>query len=60
MPAFTDYRVVADIAPADRGRREIAIAETEMPGLMALLRDNCSRGLIAPTSGYTPATAYAN
>src|ERR1700756_1852897 len=35
MPAFTDYKV-ADIALADWGRREIAIAETEMPGLMAL------------------------
>ncbi len=35
MPAFTDYKV-ADIALADFGRREIAIAETEMPGLMAL------------------------
>ena len=31
----TDY-VVADIALADYGRREIDIAETEMPGLMAL------------------------
>jgi adenosylhomocysteinase len=30
----TDYRV-ADIKLADWGRREIAIAETEMPGLMA-------------------------
>jgi adenosylhomocysteinase len=35
MPAFTDYSV-ADISLADWGRREIAIAETEMPGLMAL------------------------
>jgi adenosylhomocysteinase len=35
MPAYTDYRV-ADISLADWGRREIAIAETEMPGLMAL------------------------
>src|SRR5206468_1382339 len=35
MSAFTDYKV-ADIALADWGRREIAIAETEMPGLMAL------------------------
>jgi adenosylhomocysteinase len=35
MPEFTDYRV-ADIGLADWGRREIAIAETEMPGLMAL------------------------
>jgi adenosylhomocysteinase len=35
MPAFTDYKV-ADISLGDWGRREIAIAETEMPGLMAL------------------------
>jgi adenosylhomocysteinase len=34
MPA-ADYKV-ADISLADWGRREIAIAETEMPGLMAL------------------------
>src|ERR1700741_2635525 len=34
MPAFNDYKV-ADISLADWGRREIAIAETEMPGLMA-------------------------
>ena len=31
---FTDY-VIADIGLAGWGRREIAIAETEMPGLMA-------------------------
>ncbi|VFR26629.1 Adenosylhomocysteinase [plant metagenome] len=31
---FTDY-IIADIALADWGRRELAIAETEMPGLMA-------------------------
>ena len=30
-----DYKV-ADINLADWGRKEIAIAETEMPGLMAL------------------------
>ncbi|MDH5547305.1 MAG: adenosylhomocysteinase [Gammaproteobacteria bacterium] len=36
VPAgFTDYKV-ADINLADWGRKEIAIAETEMPGLMAL------------------------
>ncbi|WP_373487972.1 adenosylhomocysteinase, partial [Blastomonas sp.] len=34
MTAFTDY-VIKDIALADYGRAEIAIAETEMPGLMA-------------------------
>src|SRR6202790_5465369 len=33
-----DYKV-ADIALADWGRKEIAIAETEMPGLMALRRE---------------------
>lgn len=32
---FTDYKV-ADIGLAEWGRKEIAIAETEMPGLMAL------------------------
>ena len=32
---FTDY-TVADMSLADWGRKEIAIAETEMPGLMAL------------------------
>ena len=33
--SFTDYKV-ADIGLAEWGRREITIAETEMPGLMAL------------------------
>jgi adenosylhomocysteinase len=33
--AFNDY-VIADIKEADFGRKEINIAETEMPGLMAL------------------------
>ncbi len=33
--AFNDYKV-ADITLADWGRKEIAIAQTEMPGLMAL------------------------
>ncbi|MEW8398943.1 MAG: adenosylhomocysteinase, partial [Candidatus Thiodiazotropha sp.] len=32
---FTDYKI-ADISLAEYGRREIAIAETEMPGLMAI------------------------
>ena len=35
MAEFTDYKV-ADISLAEWGRREIAIAETEMPGLMAI------------------------
>lgn len=33
-----DYKV-ADISLAEWGRKEIAIAETEMPGLMALRRE---------------------
>src|SRR5713226_6925301 len=32
---FTDFKV-ADLSLADWGRKEIAIAETEMPGLMAI------------------------
>src|SRR6185437_15949118 len=32
---FADFKV-ADLALADWGRKEIAIAETEMPGLMAI------------------------
>ncbi len=47
MPQFTDYKV-ADLGLADWGRREIAIAETEMPGLMAL-RDEF--GAAKPLSG---------
>ena len=39
---FSDYHV-ADIALAPWGRREIAIAETEMPGLMAIREEYASR-----------------
>ena len=35
MNAFTDFKV-ADLGLADWGRKEMDIAETEMPGLMAL------------------------
>ncbi len=35
MSDFTDYKI-ADISLAEWGRKEINIAETEMPGLMAL------------------------
>ena len=35
MSKFTDYKI-ADIHQAAFGRKEIAIAETEMPGLMAI------------------------
>ena len=40
--AVKDYSV-ADIALAPWGRREIAIAETEMPGLMAIREEYASR-----------------
>ena len=39
MAEFTDFKV-ADISLADWGRKEIAIAETEMPGLMALREEH--------------------
>jgi adenosylhomocysteinase len=38
MSARQDFKV-ADISKAEWGRKEIAIAETEMPGLMALRRE---------------------
>ena len=43
VPAgFTDFHV-ADIALAGWGRREIAIAETEMPGLMAIREEYAAK-----------------
>jgi S-adenosyl-L-homocysteine hydrolase len=36
--ASKDYRI-ADIGLAEFGRKEIAIAETEMPGLMAIRQE---------------------
>ncbi|HSA89969.1 MAG TPA: adenosylhomocysteinase [Burkholderiales bacterium] len=36
--SFTDFKV-ADLAAADWGRKEIAIAESEMPALMAIRRE---------------------
>ena len=44
---FTDY-VVADIGLADWGRKEIRIAETEMPGLMAVREEYA---LVQPLKG---------
>ncbi|MDO9487089.1 MAG: adenosylhomocysteinase, partial [Sphingomonadaceae bacterium] len=35
QPVFNDY-YVKDLGLAEWGRKEISIAETEMPGLMAL------------------------
>src|SRR5438105_4075588 len=39
---FTDFKV-ADLALAAWGRKEIAIAETEMPGLMAIREEYAAR-----------------
>ncbi|MFP6777296.1 MAG: adenosylhomocysteinase [Alphaproteobacteria bacterium] len=47
MSDATDFKV-RDISLADWGRKEIAIAETEMPGLMALRQEF---GEAAPLSG---------
>ena len=47
LEAVQDF-VIADIALADFGRAEIAIAETEMPGLMALRQEF---GAVKPLKG---------
>ena len=57
-----DY-IVADISLADYGRKEIEIAETEMPGLMALReqygKDKPLKGAkIAGSLHFTPGQAY--
>ena len=39
---FTDFKV-ADLALADWGRKEIAIAESEMPALMAIRKEYAAR-----------------
>jgi adenosylhomocysteinase len=43
---MTDYKV-ADMAEADWGRKEISIAETEMPGLMALREEYAGKAPLA-------------
>ncbi|HQV88803.1 MAG TPA: adenosylhomocysteinase [Nitrosomonas sp.] len=43
---FTDYKI-ADISLAEWGRKEIAIAETEMPGLMALRKEYANQKPLA-------------
>ena len=47
MSDATDYKV-KDISLADWGRKEIAIAETEMPGLMSL---RAELGEVKPLAG---------
>ena len=53
---MTDYKV-ADIKLAEWGRKEIAIAETEMPGLMALREEY---GAKKPLAGARCAMMKAN
>ena len=45
-PSFTDYRV-ADLSLADWGRKEIAIAESEMPALMAIRQEYAAKQPLA-------------
>ncbi len=42
MPTFTDY-AIKDINLADFGRKELLIAETEMPGLMAIREEYAAK-----------------
>jgi adenosylhomocysteinase len=44
--SFDDFKV-ADLTLADWGRKEIAIAETEMPGLMAIREEFAPRQPLA-------------
>ncbi|MFC9594439.1 adenosylhomocysteinase [Streptomyces sp. NPDC056944] len=46
MSDFTDFKV-ADIGLADFGRKEITLAEHEMPGLMAIRREYAERQPLA-------------
>jgi len=46
MSTFTDYKV-ADISLAEWGRKEIAMAEVEMPGLMALREEYAGQNPLA-------------
>ncbi len=46
MSEFTDYKV-ADISLAEWGRKEISIAEIEMPGLMALREEYAGKNPLA-------------
>src|SRR5258708_3426472 len=56
-PAFTDY-IVKDIGLAEFGRKEISLAETEMPGLMATREEygpkQSLRGARTPASLHIP------
>ncbi|WP_038247160.1 adenosylhomocysteinase [Ghiorsea bivora] len=46
MSEFTDYKV-ADMSLAEWGRKEVKIAETEMPGLMALREEYAGKKPLA-------------
>jgi adenosylhomocysteinase len=42
QPTLTQDHAVADLSLADWGRKEITIAESEMPALMAIRRENAT------------------
>jgi adenosylhomocysteinase len=54
-PTFTDY-IVKDISLAEFGRKEISLAETEMPGLMATREEYGPKQPLraSPNIGTTP------
>jgi adenosylhomocysteinase len=53
--AVGDYHV-ADLSLAPWGRREIAIAETEMPGLMAIREEYAARSTPPGSPSRAPAS----
>ena len=62
----SDY-VIADLSLANWGRKEISIAETEMPGLMAIRREFSSQqtscrcpNFRIPTHDYSNCRSYRN
>ena len=55
VKAQTDF-FVKDLALADWGRKEIDIAETEMPGLMAIRRSSPPSSRCAARASPAPCT----
>ena len=53
-PAATQDCAIADLSLADWGRKEIRIAETEMPGLMAI-REEFAKAPAAARARASPA-----
>ena len=54
---MSDYKV-KDINLAEFGRKEISLAETEMPGLMALRKEYKGKNPVSYTHLTLPTTPY--